>query len=125
MDKKSYFEFEAIELKERVTLLHVQIKDDYAFYRALFDFFFDENRIHSYIENKTGLVFSPTIKHYAALYRQLKCFIDEKNIVCLPNTISVELRKILDEEYDLEEGENGTLKIRSDKMGKIGEYKCD
>lgn len=124
MSDTTIFDFTPMTLDNKTILLHANIRDDYSFYKALFDFFFDENRLLSYIENKTGLQFSPTRQNYVALFQQLKYYIDDCNQSYSLNDLSDEVKRILSDEYGLEDGGDGHLRVKSDKMGKIGEYMC-
>lgn len=96
--------------------------DSHSFYRGLFDYFFEESRLLRYAENKTNLHFEPTVKNYVTLFKHLGLYIDDFNIQQVPASIEKEVLRILSDEYELEDAGNGQLKVRLDKMGKIGEY---
>lgn len=107
---------------EQTTFLHIDMKDSYNFYRGLFDYFFDESRLLRYAENKMNLKFEPTIRNYVTLFKLLRLYIDEHNIERIPTEIESEVIRILKEEYEIDDTGDGYLKVRLDKMGKIGEY---
>lgn len=103
------------------SFVYINISDSESFYKNLFNYFFDETRLLRYIENKTSVSFSPTTINYAALFKKLKIFLDSENDIKLPGDLENEILDILCEEHTIIE-DNGTKKIRLDKMGKMGEY---
>lgn len=120
--KEEYEKFIVHQLDDNYSLIHIEIKDDENFYKSLFEIFFTEDKLIKYAENKFNLKFSPTKVNYTTLYRHLKIYIDDfNNDVYSVDEIQEEMIKILNEEYTIEEG-NGELKVRRDKIGKIGEY---
>jgi len=106
------------------SVIHIDIADTLSFYQKMFDYFFDESRFLKYIENKTSLIFEPTVENYVALYKRLSLYVDDENIGKLPTDLEIEVLKIIADEYTLEDKGNGNIEIRLDKIGKIGEYIC-
>ncbi|AGL02470.1 Hachiman antiphage defense system protein HamA [Desulfoscipio gibsoniae] len=121
-DIKKFNDFAVHLLDNQTSFLHINLADSHSFYRGLFDYFFEESRLLRYAENKTNLHFEPTVKNYVTLFKHLGLYIDDFNIQQVPASIEKEVLRILSDEYELEDAGNGQLKVRLDKMGKIGEY---
>lgn len=121
ISKQIFNDFEVYSSDECNTFFHINITNPNIFYSEMFEYFFDENRLLRYIENKASISFEPTMANYAALYKKLKIFIDKENDIDYPQNIDSEISNILIDEHTIIE-ENGVKKIRLDKMGKIGEY---
>ena len=119
--KQTFNDFEVYSSDEYTSFVHINITNSKLFYSQMFEYFFDENRLLRYIENKASISFEPTPANYAALYKKLKIFIDKENHVELPKSIEKDLLSIISAEHTLIE-QNGIKKIRLDKIGKIGEY---
>lgn len=116
-------DFTVHKLDERISFLHINLTENPGLlFRELFDYFFDESRILRYIENKVNLNFSPTDKDYVTLFKHLSLYIDDFNMEKLPDSFEDEVLQVLAEEYGFESDKKGGLKIRLDKIGKIGEY---
>lgn len=121
MDKE-YEKFIVHQLDDNYSMIHIEIKDNKEFYKSLFDCFFTEDKLIKYAENKFNLKFSPTKMNFTTLYKHLKVYIDDFNKEEYTlNEIEEEVIKILNEEYTIER-KDGKLKVRLDKIGKIGEY---
>lgn len=119
--KESFKDFEVYSCNDLKSFIHININDPNLFYTKLFEFFFDEDRLLRYIENKASITFEPTASNYVALYKKLKIFIDKENCIELPENIEADVLKVVSAEHTIIE-ENGIKKIRLDKIGKIGEY---
>lgn len=115
-------DFNVVSIGEKATFLHVNLADDYSFYKSLFEYFFDESRILRYAENKTNLSFSPCAKNYVTLFKHLGYYIDDKSQEKLPENLEADVLQILSDEFGLNDDGMGHLSVRLDKMGKIGEY---
>lgn len=120
--KVSFNDFEVYSLGDNHSVLHIEIADTASFYQKMFDYFFEETRFLQYIENKTSLTFIPSVENYVSLYKRLSLFIDDENVCRLSKDIEEEIVKILADEYTLEDDGAGNIRVRLDKMGKIGEY---
>lgn len=120
--KALFNDFEVYSLGDNHSALHIAIADTTSFYQKMFDYFFEETRFLQYIENKTSLTFTPSVENYASLYKRLSLFVDDENICRMSEEIEEEIVKILADEYTLEDDSTGNIKVRLDKMGKIGEY---
>ncbi|MBU5451439.1 Hachiman antiphage defense system protein HamA [Acetivibrio sp. MSJd-27] len=120
--KSEFNDFEVISINEKTSFVHINLSESESFYKEIFYYFFSEDRILKYAENKNHLSFSPNKKNYAILYRELAYFIDEYNTSRLPQDIENEVLKILNDEYEIGDDGKGNLNIRLDKMGKIGGY---
>lgn len=118
----SFTEFNVHKLNEFHSFVHINISDSPQFYKQLFEYFFDESRLIRYAENKFSLKFEPSLINYVTLYKHLSTYMDSFNLDLLPTEIEKELIAILDDEYTLESHSNGQLRVRLDKMGKIGEF---
>lgn len=120
--EKEYEKFIVHQLVDNYSMIHIEIKDNEEFYKSLFECFFTEDKLIKYAENKFNLKFSPTKINFTTLYKHLKIYIDDFNEdEYTVDEIQEEMIKILNEEYTIEE-KNGKLKVRIDKIGKIGEY---
>ncbi|QGH04655.1 MULTISPECIES: Hachiman antiphage defense system protein HamA [Bacillota] len=119
---QTFNEFKVFTYNEQRTFLHIDLNDSYNFYKGLFEYFFDESRLLRYAENKMNLKFEPTIRNYVTLFKLLRLYIDDYNIERIPSEIESEVIRILKEEYEIHDSGDGYLKVRLDKMGKIGEY---
>ena len=120
--EKEYEKFIVHQLVDNYSMIHIEIKDNEEFYKSLFECFFTEDKLIKYAENKFNLKFSPTKINFTTLYKHLKIYIDDFNEdEYTVDEIQEEMIKILNEEYSIEE-KNGKLKVRIDKIGKIGEY---
>jgi len=114
--------FKVISSSDKTIFLHLDLSDSLSFYKSLFDYFFDENRLLRYIENKSHLTFCPNKKNYATLYKNLLYFIDDFNQKIQLKDLEQKVLNIIAEEYELNVDANGNFYVRLDKMGKIGEY---
>lgn len=119
--KQAFNDFEVYSCNEYNSFVHIDITNSKLFYAKMFDYFFDENRLLRYIENKASISFEPTSANYATLYKKLKIFIDKENHVSLSQNVESDLLGIISAEHDVVE-QNGIKIIRLDKIGKIGEY---
>ena len=115
--------FNVYLLEDCYSLYHIEIEDSEAFYKKLFDYFFDEDRLLQYAENNFHLKFEKSTVDYTKLYKNLRYFIDEKFLFeNFDNTDFDEtIEKILKEEYIIENNGNKNF-IKIDKFGKVGEY---
>ncbi len=121
MDKE-YEKFIVHQRGDNYSLIHIEIKDSEEFYKSLFECFFTEDKLIKYAENKFNLKFYPNKINFTTLYKHLKIYIDDFNRdEYTVDEIQEEMIKILNEEYTIED-KNGKLKVRIDKIGKIGEY---
>lgn len=121
-EKRKFNDFTVHSLRDQISFLHIKLADSHAFYKGLFDYFFEETRLLRYAENKTNLHFEPTLKNYVTLFKHLGLYIDDFNIEQVPASIEKEVLRILSDEYELEDAGDGQFKVRLDKIGKIGEY---
>ena len=119
--RQVFNDFEVYSSDEYSSFVHINITNSKLFYSKMFEYFFDENRLLRYIENKASISFEPTPANYATLYKKLKIFIDKENCVDLPKNLERDLLSIISAEHTVVE-QNGIKKIRLDKIGKIGEY---
>lgn len=121
--KKDFDCFNVYSTEGNYSFFHIEIEDTEDFYKKLFYYFFDENRLLQYAENNFHLKFEKSDKNYATLYKNLRYFIDEKFL--LENfdyeVFDETIEKILKEEYIIE-NKVGKNFIRIDKFGKVGEY---
>lgn len=69
----------------------------------------------------SSIKFTPSIKNFIILYKHLKTYIDDFNLVKDVTELEEMLISILHEEQLLED-QDGKKLVRLDKMGKIGEY---
>ena len=115
---EEYEEFNVYKENENNVFIHLNINSN-NFYDELISFFFREEKILGYIHNKTNIQFHATLEQFVALYKALSGFIDDENLKVDIEDFKKELSKYIDwEKYSDEE----LLKLRRDKIGKIGEY---
>ena len=117
----TFNDFLIYTLEDYTSIFHIQLSDTPEFYNALFDYFFDEQRLINYIENKKHLKFDNTKFNYVSLYKHLEIYIDDCNEEIDLGEFNDEISKILQNEYSLDDKRKGNLSVRPDKMGKIGE----
>lgn len=121
MIKKSYGDFTVYEDMDNNVFIHIETKDEEAFYERMFDYFFSEERLLRYCENDKHLTFVPSSKAYTILYRHLRSYIDiENEQIALP-VFEQEIEDILALE-GIVSYKDGERIARKDKIGKIGEY---
>ncbi len=119
---EEFDEFRVYILDDKYTFYHIDLKDTEEYYEGLFNYFFDEDKLLAYAENKSHLKFSPTKKNFVILYKHLFQYIDEYYDEIDINVIGEEVKKIILDEYETTEEKENALRIRADKKGKIGEY---
>lgn len=118
MIEEKYNDFIVYKSDEKSIFIHIKISSD-KFYDELIEFFFKEEKLLGYISNKTFVEFEAKIEHFVALYKTLSGFIDDENLQVDINDLKNELKKYIDwEKYSDED----LLKLRRDKIGKVGEY---
>ncbi len=106
---------------ENYAFVHIEIEDSEKFYRKMFNYFFSENKLLGYCENKVGIQFTPSKANYTLLYKHLKTYIDDKNEIIDISKLDKAITAILEEE-GIVKNEKGEQFARKDKIGKIGEY---
>lgn len=121
MVKNVFNDFTVYEEDKNHVFIHINLQDNEMFYVNLFDYFFTEEKLLKYCENKKNIQFVPSRKAYTILYRHLRNYIDEKNEMINLPVLSDEIERILEAE-NLITYENGKKIARADKIGKIGEY---
>ena len=118
MVQEKYKDFIVYKNNDNNIFIHINI-DSETFYNELIEFLFNEEKLLNYISNKTTIKFEATIEQYVSLYKMLTGFIDDENLECDIELLKSELKKYIDwEKYSKEE----LLKLRRDKVGKVGEY---
>lgn len=120
--RDSYEKFHVYSLDDKYSFFHINIADTPAFYEGMYDYFFTEERLLKYIENKSYLTFSPTSINFVSLYKHLGIYIDSENDEREIKSFEKDILEILKEEYQLKENKIGNLTIRLDKIGRMGEY---
>ena len=115
--------FDVYTCEDMDSFIYVEISDKTKLFDTLFAFFFSEITLFEHFRTANEPLYEPTIRNYVSLYKNLKLFIDEENVAHIKvESITDEIRDILDKEGMLKiEGEH-TYIIRNDKVGKIGEY---
>jgi hypothetical protein len=88
----------------------------------MFDYFFSEQRLLNYLENKSSLRYEPTPANYASFYQHLQLYIDSENLIMDISNFDTEIQNILKEEHEQVGNTTGNLIIRQDKIGRRGEY---
>lgn len=115
---EKYDEFIVYTENDNYSFVHINIeKTD--FYELLFKYFFSEERLLKYVENKENIRFTPTKRNYSKLFKNLKKFVDEENTIFDKDKFVLELKKFMNVDN---ENDESLLKFRKDKVGKIGEY---
>lgn len=122
MMKKQFFDdFTVYVENEGHVFIDINISDENQLYASMFNYFFSEEKLLRYCENKKNIKFEPSTKAYTILYRQLKNYLDSENERMSLPVFEKEIEDILCIEgiVSYEEGERIAKK---DKIGKIGEY---
>lgn len=119
--KELFNDFEVNILDDKYSFFHIDILNN-DFYSNLFDYFFCEDRLIKYAENKSNLKFTACEVNYITLFKLLEIFIDSENIEMDINCFKKEIIDILKEEHSHKYNKIGNLVLRLDKIGKIGEY---
>lgn len=123
INKKECNGFNVYSKDNKYSFCHIDIHDEFSFYRKLFEYFFSEEKLLRYAENNFHLKFTPNRVSYTKLYKDLRLFIDQKNLSENVDLTSFEqtIERILRDELEIE-NKNGANYIRIDKFGKVGEY---
>ncbi|MBR1386108.1 MAG: DUF1837 domain-containing protein [Bacilli bacterium] len=118
MIKEKYKDFIVYSDTEKNIFVHIKIDID-SFYDELISFFFKEEKILGYINNKVNVDFNATPEDFVSLYKTLTDFIDDENLEINLADLKKELSNYIDwENYS----DKDLLKLRRDKIGKVGEY---
>lgn len=116
--KEKYKDFIVYSDTEKNIFVHIKIDID-SFYDELISFFFKEEKILGYINNKVNVDFNATPEDFVSLYKTLTDFIDDENLEINLADLKKELSNYIDwENYS----DKDLLKLRRDKIGKVGEY---
>jgi hypothetical protein len=118
----TYDKFNVYTLQDKYSFFYIDIADTQTFYEEMFDYFFSEEKLLNYIENKTSLKYSPTFENYISFYQHMELYIDSENLEMEISIFKDEIKEILKEEYELIVNTIGNLTIRQDKIGRMGEY---
>lgn len=121
--KEEYSCFNVYTKENNYSFCHIELQNEENFYKGLFTYFFSEEKLLQYAENNFHLNFTPSRESYTKLYKDLRLFIDKKNLfenVDL-DVFNQNLEKILNDELIIENKEGKNF-IRLDKFGKVGEY---
>ncbi len=121
INREDFGSFTVYSVDEDFSFIHLNIDEDH-FYQDMFDYFFSADRLLKYAENRSNLKFEPTTINYVTLFKLLEGFIDEENVELPIEDFEESIREIILNEYKFKKNEVGDLKIRLDKIGKIGEY---
>lgn len=121
VDTKVFYDYAVYYEKDNYVFIDIKIADDESFYSSMFDYFFSEDKLLRYCENKKNIKFSPSKQAYTVLARHLKTYIDEEKLKIDLPVYEDEIEKILAIE-GIVTVENGHRIARKDKIGKIGEY---
>ena len=102
--------------------IYIDEKHEEKFFKDIFGYFFSDEKLLMYVNNKTSINFTPTKTNYCTLYKNLSLyFIDEENAEVNINDFNEITKEVLLDEEELLE-KDGKLYVRKDKIGKIGEY---
>lgn len=121
MKKDTYKDFTVYTKDDRYTFIHINIDDEKMLYKSMFEFFFTEERILQYVENRKSVVFRPNKASYTKLYQHLLFYIDENKTSIKVKDLDEQMEQILEIE-GIVSYEEGKKIVRADKIGKIGEY---
>lgn len=118
MVQENYKDFIVFKNSDKSIFIHIKIDSD-TFYEDLIRFFFSEEKLLGYITNKTNIKFDATIQQFVSLFKTLSGFIDDENLEVDIEKLKDELKEYIDwEKYSNDD----LLKLRRDKIGKVGEY---
>lgn len=121
MVKESFDCFTVYSEDDSYSFMHIDIKDKPEFYNKLFEYFFSEDKLLRYCENKVGITFKPTKVNYTILCKHLKTYLDDAPEFIDITHLDSLLINILEKEGIVDD-EDGKKIARKDKIGKIGEY---
>ena len=79
LNKRNFEDFTVYEDEDGYVFIDINIVNEEKLYSAMFDYFFSEDKLLPYCENKKNIKFEPSRKAYTLLLRNLKSFIDNKN----------------------------------------------
>lgn len=77
-DKQSpeYFDcFKVHLLQDGYSFIHIELEDTPNFYKKLFEYFFDEDKLLKYSEHTSSITFTPTKRNFVTLFKHLKTYI--------------------------------------------------
>ena len=118
MVQENYKDFTVFKNDDKNIFIHIKLDCD-TFYEDLISFFFNEEKLLGYIANKTTIKFDATVQQFVSLFKTLSGFIDDENLEVDIEKLKIELKKYIDwEKYSNDD----LLKLRRDKIGKVGEY---
>lgn len=120
MIKTSFADFQVHKIKADYSFIHVNLNDEDQFLEKICEYFLSEDLLLRYARNKSAIDFTPDKKNYVALYRELDKFLDDENIEDYKGY--PDLESIVSEEFELFKDDDGNVKIRLSKIGRIGEY---
>ncbi len=121
LNKKNFEDFTVYEDNAGYAFVDIHLDDEEKFYSSVFEYFFSEDKLLRYCENKKNIKFEPSRKAYTLLFRNLKNFIDDKNEKIDLPLLEKEIEDILCLE-GIVSYKDGDMVARKDKIGKIGEY---
>lgn len=114
--------FEVYDESDKYIFLYCDISKKDEMLNEYFDYFFNEEVMFNHFNYLHNMSFIPNKENYIKLYRELKKFLDEKNIIKLPFLQEdEEIINILFEENVITTDEK-SFEYNFDKSGKIGEY---
>lgn len=123
---ESFKNFIVTNFNDKYVFIDVKIEDKEKFYKSLFSYFFDEEMLLNYSKKKVKIDFTPSKRNYVLLYKMLEKFIDKENEIISIDTIDIDSEIIdiiiSDLASDTIDKNENDLRIRLDKIGKIGEY---
>ncbi len=119
--KQGFDSFNVYSLKDCFSFFHIDVKQSATFYEKLFEYFFSEDKLIKYCENRKNIKFEPSVKNFATLFKHLKTYIDSEYLEKSVAELDEILLPILKEEMELKT-QDGKYVFRLDKIGKIGEY---
>lgn len=121
MNIKRFENFTVYNEDDKYCFITLDINEN-SFCESIFKYFFSDNNLLSFSNNEKGVHFFPTQRNYATLYKLLLRFFDNDKIVEVDKqNYTIEEINIINDEFETTEI-NGKLKVRLDKIGKLGEY---
>jgi hypothetical protein len=112
--------FDIYHFENNYSFFHIKINNIDDFMNEFSDYILNEENLIQYIENDKNLTFTLSKRNMALIYKRLNLFIDDEiiNIKITDNKI----KEIISNESQIISSNSNIYKIRTSKIGRLGEY---